>query len=188
MSFDLARAIRAIKPQRKRAALTRRSDGALTWVSGQPRIGGPLLLDTTVYVDVASGRSPVDLDELLKTRTLYHSSVALAELTHAFGRLDPGHPDTRTSLRVLGDTIADIPAHRLFDPEVDVWGAAGMLAGAFARLSGAAASLPGRSVLNDALLYLQARKLGCALLSGNVRDFDLLNQLMPDGAVLLYRW
>jgi len=44
-----------------------------------------------------------------------------------------------------------------------------------------------RKFLDDALLYLQARKLGCAMLTRNIVDFDLLNQLVPSGQILLYR-
>ena len=44
-----------------------------------------------------------------------------------------------------------------------------------------------RKFLHDALLYLQARKLGCAVLTRNIGDFDLLNQLVPGGQILLYR-
>jgi hypothetical protein len=35
--------------------------------------------------------------------------------------------------------------------------------------------------------YLQARKLGYAVLTRNIGDFDLLNQLVPSGQILLYR-
>ena len=44
-----------------------------------------------------------------------------------------------------------------------------------------------RKTLHDALLYLQARKLGCAVLTRNIGDFDLLNQLVPSGQVIFYR-
>ena len=44
-----------------------------------------------------------------------------------------------------------------------------------------------RKLLHDALLYLQARKLGCAVLTRNIGDFDPLNQLVPGGHILLYR-
>ena len=44
-----------------------------------------------------------------------------------------------------------------------------------------------RKFLNDALFYLQARKLGCAVLTRNIVDFDLLNRLVPSGRILLYR-
>jgi hypothetical protein len=41
--------------------------------------------------------------------------------------------------------------------------------------------------LNDALIYLQAAKFGHMVLTRNVGDFDVLNQLAPRGRVLLYR-
>ena len=41
--------------------------------------------------------------------------------------------------------------------------------------------------LSLAATYLQARKLGCAVLTRNIGDFDLLNQLAPGGQILLYR-
>ena len=44
-----------------------------------------------------------------------------------------------------------------------------------------------RRVLNDALLFATARKYGCAVLSRNVRDFDLLQQLDPSGKVVFYK-
>ena len=43
-----------------------------------------------------------------------------------------------------------------------------------------------RKLLNDSLIYLQARKVGAAILTRNVRDFDLLEQLVPSGTVIFY--
>ncbi len=42
-----------------------------------------------------------------------HLSVALGELSHNFGRLDPRHPNTREHLHELAGVIDDIPRHRL---------------------------------------------------------------------------
>ena len=147
------------------------------------------MLDTTVYIDLLQGATPPEVDRLLQLRTCNHSAVSLAELTHALGRLDPAHPETKTALRELRETIAeDIPPHRLQAPENDSWEAAGILAGLAFRLR----KLPKnqgqeRRFLHDALLYLQARKLGCAVLTRNIGDFDFLNQLVPSGQILLYR-
>jgi hypothetical protein len=41
--------------------------------------------------------------------------------------------------------------------------------------------------LNDALIYLQARGIGASILTGNVGDFDFLNQLAPGVPIILYR-
>ena len=152
-------------------------------------IGGPLMLDTTVYIDLLQGRTPVEVDRLLQMRVCSHSGVCVAELTHAFGRLDPAHPDTKPALQQIHKTVKeDIPPHRLFAPGNDAWGTAGILAGLVFRLR----SLPRkagheRRLLNDALLYLQARVLGCAVLTRNTEDFDILDQLIPGSGVLFYR-
>ena len=115
-------------------------------------------------------------------------SACLAELTHVFGRLDPLHPSTRTVLRTIRDTIEDIPDHRLHAPPSSVWGEAGMLAGELIHLSAASGGAAHeRRLLNDALLYLQARLLGASVLTGNVKDFDYLNRLVPSGRMVLYR-
>lgn len=188
MEFDLAAALRAFKPQKRMGTLARRRDGDLTWIEGEPVIGGPLLLDTTVYLDVLQGRSPDQLDRLLTSRQCYHSAVCLSELTHAFGRLDPSHPGTAGALKTVHSTLADIPTHRLHAPDNGLWGQAGMLAGMLFRLSNLPAGAgQERKFINDSLVYLQARQLGASVLTGNIRDFDFLTQLIPAGRVIFYR-
>ena len=185
MSFDLQRSERALKPQ-ARGALKARPETELRWVNSEAKAGPPLLIDTTVYLDALQGRTPAAVDDLLRYRSIFHSAVCLAELTHAFGRLDPAHSGTRKVLAALSGAIEDIPRHRLFAPDTDLWGKAGMLAGKALRM-GRIPPGQGRRLLNDSLIYLQARKVGAAVLTRNVRDFDLLQQLVPSGAVVFYR-
>ena len=179
MSFDRKRAERALKP---------RATSELRWVEHEAKAGLPLLIDTTVYLDTLQGKTPATVDDLLRYRSTFHSAVCLAELTYAFGRLDPAHSATRKALAELTGAINDIPRHRLFAPDTDLWGKAGMLAGKALRLGRIP---PGqgqeRKLLNDSLIYLQARKVGAAILTRNVRDFDLLEQLVPSGVVVFYR-
>ncbi|TJV89782.1 MAG: hypothetical protein E5X52_35290 [Mesorhizobium sp.] len=85
-------------------------------------------------------------------------------------------------------TVEDIPDHRLHAPDDAIWGQAGVLAGLLFRLS----NLPKgegheRRFVNDALVFLQARQLGASVLTGNVRDFDFLTQILPTGRIILYR-
>jgi predicted nucleic acid-binding protein len=187
LSFDLKSAERALKPQQVRRPLKARGESALRWAEREPKTGGPLLIDTTVYIDVLQGRSPAAVDDLLRYRSIFHSAVCLAELTHAFGRLDPANRGTKAALAQIAGMIGqDIPRHRLFAPDVDAWGKAGMLAGKALRLGGIALGQE-RKLLNDSLIYLQARKVGAAILTRNIRDFDFLEQLVPNGAVIFYR-
>ena len=188
MGFDLSETLRSLKPQKRQGTLARRADDDLPWVDDEPIIGGPLFLDTTVYLDVLQGRSPAEVDRLLTYRLCHHSAVCLSELTYAFGRLDPKHTSTKFALETLRATLADIPEHRLHAPDIAIWGQAGILAGLLSRMS----NLPKgegheRKFCNDALVFLQARQLGASVLTGNIRDFDFLSQLVPTGRIVLYR-
>jgi hypothetical protein len=65
---------------------------------------------------------------------------------------------------------------------------AGMLAGELFRLSGAPKGAGHeRKHLNDAVIYLQARGIGASVVTGNIGDFDFLNQLAPGVPIILYR-
>jgi len=184
LSFDLARALRRIRPQRT-SDLVRRSNAELPIVQTPVSAGAELVLDTCVYIDVLQGRTPTRVNDLLEVRIVNHSTVCLAELTHLFGRLDPTHPDTKGVLREVRHTIEDIPDHRLSSPSETAMGEAGMLAGLVTRLSGNdRGERP--ALLNDASLYLQALERGWIVLTRNIRDFDYLDQLLPADRVLFY--
>ena len=68
----------------------------------------------------------------------------------------------------------------------DVWREAGVLAGLLARLQGYGRR-ERRKALNDALIFLTAAKNGCAVLTRNLADFDLLMQLDPRGRAIFYQ-
>ncbi len=82
--------------------------------------------------------------------------------------------------------IEAMPDHRVFTPDADVLGRAALLAGMLARLQGYAQDAR-QKCLHDCVLFLQAQKLGFAVLTANVAEFDLLLQLIPTGRVLFYR-
>jgi hypothetical protein len=82
--------------------------------------------------------------------------------------------------------IRAMPEHRMFTPDADVLGRAALLAGILSRLQGYARDARLKA-LQDCVLFLQARKLGFAVLTANLAEFDLLLQLVPAGRVLFYR-
>lgn len=184
MTFDRRASIRRIKPQRRTVSLIRRDDADLPFVSGAHLVGRELLLDTNVYIDVLQGKPPAVVDGLLQTRIVNHSTIALAELTHLIGALDPAHAGTANILRILGQTIDDMRPYRLTPPSTRAFGEGGMLAGLVARLTGQRRDI---KLLNDAKLFLQAAETGCDLLTGNIRDFDWFDQLLPGTGLLLYK-
>jgi predicted nucleic acid-binding protein len=183
--FDLRRSLRRIKPHRFTHPLRRRPREELPFLREAPGPGGELLLDTCVYIDVLHGNTPPEVDALLRLRTSNHLAVRVAELTHGFGRLDPRHPGTEAVSRSIALAIDAIPPHRLETATAETVIEAGILAGLIFRLCGLQ---PGQEIaaLNDAILYLHATANGQTVLTRNVRDFDAMNQILPNGRVLFY--
>jgi predicted nucleic acid-binding protein len=143
------------------------------------------MLDTCVYIDVLQSRAPEAVRALIATRIVNDSVVCLGELTHLFGRLDPAHGGTRAALGEVKRVIEDIPDDRLTGPSMAAMGEAGMLAGLVARLLDASRSET-PALFNDACLYLQALERGLTVLTRNIRDFELFDQLLPAGRLLFY--
>lgn len=148
--------------------------------------GGGLLLDTSVYIDQLQNKAPLILETVLASRIVNHSTVALQELLHAVGALNPDDPRSDGVVDEIGRAVAGMVPHRLFRPDAEVLARAAVLAGIVCRVQGYARDDRLRA-LHDCTLFLQAEKLGLTVLTRNVKDFDLLLQLRPTGRVLLYR-
>ncbi len=185
VGFDFDAAVRWTRFDPRRT-LARRSDAELTFVSEQHVAGQAVLLDTCVYIDQVQDRTPDLVDRLTVTRHVKHSSVAIQELMHTVGVLDPDDPRTPRAVAQIRGLIGSMPRYRIFVPDIDVLGRAALLAGIVCRLQGYAADRKLRA-LQDCVLLLQAQKLGLTLLSGNVADFDILQQLLPSTRLMLYR-
>jgi hypothetical protein len=183
--FDFEAALRwgRLDPRR---ALSRRADDALPFIGSVAEAGQELLLDTCVYIDGLQGRTPSVVADLLDLRIANHSTVAVQELMHTVGVLDPRHQGSRTAIRQIGVTIKAMPSHRVLTPDAEMLGRGALLAGMLCRLQNYSNDARLRA-LHDCVLFLQAQKLGLTILTANVGDFDYLLQLIPAGRVLLYR-
>lgn len=166
--------------------LSRRPVADLPFIGEQAEAGQELLLDTCVYIDGLQGRAPDVVGEMLKLRHSNHSTVAVQELMHTVGVLDPAQSGTKDVIRQIGIVLGGMPAHRIFTPDADILGRAALLSGILCRLQGYQKDARLRA-LQDSVLFLQAQKLGFSVLTANVSDFDYLLQLIPAGRVLLYR-
>jgi predicted nucleic acid-binding protein len=145
-----------------------------------------LLLDTTVYIDALQGRLEEQAEIALRAGSLWHCTVTEAELAALSGLLDPLVPGTQEAVKQVAASIEQRPAHRILNPDRDVWREAGVLAGLLARLQGYGRR-ERRKALNDALIFLTAAKNGCAVLTRNLADFDLLMQLDSRGRAIFYQ-
>ena len=190
MSSEFRGTLRRLKPGKHRAPLKPRAETELefltefiTTASHRP---AKLLYDTTVYIDILQGGFPQKGELLLRATEAWHSPVTEAELAATCGLLDPAHSKTPGIIEQIAAVIDRRPSYRTLTPDPEIWREAGVLSGTLARTQGYGSERR-RRVLNDALLFATARKYGCAVLSRNVRDFDLLQQLDPSGKVIFYR-
>ncbi|GLS39708.1 DNA-binding protein [Mesorhizobium tianshanense] len=183
--FDFAGSVRWARfdPQK---TLSRRKDDELPFLGDTAEAGQELMLDTCVYIDGLQGRAPDVVADLLDLRLSNHSTIAIQELMHTVGVLDPKHPGTKTAIRQIGTTVGEMHPHRVFAPDPDVLGKGALLSGILCRLQGYRKDARLRA-LQDCVLFLQAQKLGFTVLTGNIGDFDYLLQLIPTGRALFYR-
>ena len=183
--FDVAAALRWARFDPGRT-LARRADGDLPFASEDDLAGQPLALDTCVYIDKMQGRAPALVQRLIETRHVNHSTVAIQELMHTIGVLDPKDPRSGDVVNAVRAQIEAMPDHRLFAPDTEVLGRAALLAGMVSRLQGYAREARLKA-LQDCVLLLQAQKLVFTLLTANIAEFDPLLQLVPTGRALFYR-
>ncbi len=181
--FDGARRWARSDPQK---TLARRTDDELPFINSSRIAGQGLLLDTCVYIDQMQDRSPLLMDDLIARRQVNHSAVAIQELMHAAAVLNPSDARTAGVIAQIGKQIKAVPAHRIFVPDIEVLGRAALLSGILSRIQGYGEDGKLRA-LQDCVLFLQARKLGFAVLTANVNDYDILLQLVPEGRALFYR-
>lgn len=185
-AFDLQKILRIVKPSQRTASLSHRPDQELPFATESDLLGGELLLDTCVYIDILQGKAPPIVKALLRSRQVNHSSVCAAEMTHLVGALDPQHPDTPAALQKIVEVLETMPEHRVYTPTPDMFAEAGVLAGLLHRVNNHPKGTEGR-LLCDALLFLTGRRLGLTVLTGNIKDFDLLSQILPQTSLLFYR-
>jgi predicted nucleic acid-binding protein len=183
--FDFDAALRWVRfDPRKTSA--RRADTQLPFADEDSLAGGALLLDTCVYIDQLQGRSPAVVDGVVTARQVNHSTVALQELLHTVGVLDPRDRRTPAVIAAIRALVRSMSPHRMVVPDSDILGRAALLTGVLCRVRGYGADRKLRA-LADCVVFLQAQKLGLTVLTANIGDFDLLLQLLPSGRVLFYR-
>jgi predicted nucleic acid-binding protein len=186
LSSEFQTARRRLKPGKRRTQLKGRVEADLIFIettSVRPR---KLLYDTTVYIDILQNRFPRNGEAMLRAAEAWHSPVTEAELAAAIGLLDPANPQTHEVTQQISSVIERRPTYRTIAPDPEIWRAAGILSGLLARLQGYGRDHR-RRALNDALLFATARKHGCTVLTRNVVDFDLLQQLDPSTNILFYK-
>ncbi|HLJ64383.1 MAG TPA: hypothetical protein VKT70_09765, partial [Stellaceae bacterium] len=76
--------------------------------------------------------------------------------------------------------VTTFPSTRLLNPDPQIWTEAGLIAGTLARTQNFQTHQR-KECLNDALIFLTAAKAGLPVLTANRDEFDLIQQIMPQG-------
>ena len=185
MRSDVWSIISRHDPARWRRTLSHRSKDSLPFDPLRIPTDASLLFDATVYIDQLKGQLPLAIVNLIASRIIFHAAPALAELAVTIGALDPADRRTRSAVGPIVDTLTRISTSRVIAPSYEVWLEASMIAGILSHTQGVSKQ-DRRRFLNDCLLFLLASASGCVLITRNSRDVDLLLQLKPHTAVLLY--
>ena len=74
------------------------------------------------------------LEQLIDTLQVNHSTVAIQEMVHTIGVLDPDDSRTAAVVDAVTGQIQTMPEHRVFRPDVDILGRGALLAGILSRL------------------------------------------------------
>ncbi|RWE19396.1 MAG: PIN domain-containing protein [Mesorhizobium sp.] len=181
MTSDMRAALRRYKPERRKNQLKPRPRERLVAAADIDLPGRPMLVpDTNVYIMFASGKLPDVARALVERSLLFHCSVCLSELATGVANFDSsasGWRDVRDHYAALFDAV---PATRLLTPDSQIWIEAGVIAGILARTQNFQPHQR-KECLNDALIYLTAARSGLPVLTANRDEFDLIQQIAPDG-------
>lgn len=181
MTTDFPGSLRRIKPDKRLAQLNPRPLGKL--VAAADIAGGgwtAILLDTNVYIRSAAGALPAAAAALVDRGLLFHCSVCVSELATGVANANPSHAGWKALRDYYGDLIATFPPTRVLSPDSQTWAEAGLIAGTLARTQGFQPHQR-KECLNDALIFLTAAKAGLPVLTANREEFDLIQQLAPQG-------
>jgi predicted nucleic acid-binding protein len=181
LSIDLRAALRRRKPERRQAQLSARHLSELIGVADFAPSGRALLLpDTNVYIRAAAGTLPAMVLDLVERALLFHCSVCLGELATGVANANPSLSSWPALRDYYAELFDSIPSTRLLNPDAPVWSDAGVVAGLLARTQGFQRRRR-KECLNDALIYLTAAKAGLPVLTADRNQFDLIQQLVPEG-------
>ena len=175
---------RRFDPARIRKPLACRPRAALPFAPDAVA-DGPVLLDTTCYIDQLKGDLPAAIVGLIATRELRHAAPALGELAAALALLRPDDPRSAANAAVIESVLDAIHPLTVVAPTPAGWIEAAKLAGALARTQSLGRT-ERRRMLVDALIFVTAAECAATLISRNLHDFDLLSQLAPATRLLLY--
>jgi predicted nucleic acid-binding protein len=173
--------VRRFKPDKRRGQIRPRARSALLAADDIVGPGRPVLVpDTNVYIMDAGGNLPEAAAALVDRALLFHCAVCLAELAAGVANADPALAGWAEQRDHYAELFEGIPDNRVLAPDARTWTEAGIVAGTLARSQGFQRHQR-KECLNDAAIYLTAAKAGLPVLTADAADFDLIQQVAPEG-------
>jgi predicted nucleic acid-binding protein len=186
LNISLHDTLRRRKPEKRRDTLRPRGRAGLVAADDLRLTGRPMIVpDTNVYIMAAEGTLPVAAASLTERALLFHCSVCLGELATGVANADPLGPTWLAIRDHYAALIDAVPESRLLVPDGQTWLEAGVIAGALARTQGFQKHQR-KECLNDALIYLSAAKAGLPVLTANRDEFDIIQQIAPEGRFIFF--
>ena len=144
------------------------------------------MLDSCVYIDELHDRVPTDIVARVERRGVFHSLLALSELSFSFGRFDPKDSRTAKVLDKIRIHLSPIHDQRLLVPSSKAMMRGAILAGSISRILcyKEEQRLKG---FNDAMIATHAIEEQLLLITRNIANFDRLSQLGSKLKVAFYR-
>lgn len=181
MGVDLAALVRRYKPEQRQQTLRYRKRTDLpAFADLDARSDPDVMLDTNIYIFAAAGRLSTQIKATLESVLQHHCTVCLGEIAVGLANRDVTSATWRGEREYWEGLFARLPKSRTYTPDAEIWSAAGILAGTLARVQRFQPHQR-KDALNDALIYLTALKRGVPVLTDNAKDFDMLQQLVPEG-------
>lgn len=181
MTIDFPAGLRRVKPEQRLRQIRPRPAGKL--VAAADIAGGgraAIMLDTNVYIRNAAGTLPPPAAALVDRGMLFHCSVCIAELAAGVANANPRRPAWKAIRDYYAGLIATFSPTRVLAPDPQIWAEAGLIAGTLARTQRFQPHQR-KECLNDALILLTAARAGLPVLTANRDDFDIIQQLAPQG-------
>lgn len=197
---DVAAVVAQHDPDDYVRSIGRRRDSELQFDPAALPSDLPVMLDTGFYISRLKRKLTRPILDFVESRPVLHSGVACGELAVSVGILTPEHPDTPAARKPIMNLLATIDMDQTVAPSAAAWSEAGVIAGILARTQhlNRSSREPSsvekccqegkrRKLLNDALIFLSAVESNAVLVSGNIKDVDLLLRFKPGAHVLLFR-
>lgn len=128
---------------------------------------------------------PPLLRDLIDRSLLFHCSVALGELAVGVANANPARPSWPAIRDHYAELFDSIPTSRTLTPDDRIWAEAGIIAGTLARTQGYQ-PYQRKECLNDTMIFLTAARAGLPVLTANRDEFDIIQQIAPEGRFLHY--